>query len=91
MVLLTIKVILTILRYNYGYQPRNEVEIASGGYGQFTAMIWRDVSKVGFGYAVGKGQREGTLDLVVVGRYFPKPNVIGQFWQQVQPPVSSFA
>ena len=44
-------------------------------------MVWKNVKKVGFGYAYGPGKiggRSGTL-IYIVAKYSPTPNVRGKF------------
>ena len=55
-------------------------------------MLWKGVTRVGFGYAYGPGTiggREGTL-IYIVAKYSPTPNKIGQFIENVKPPIDSF-
>lgn len=55
----------------------------------FTAQIWRGVTSVGFGFAGGPRERvhEGVpvrvVELYVVAIYYPTPNIIGLFPQNV--------
>ena len=58
---------------------------------EFTTMIWRGVKEVGFGYAYGPGEingKEGTL-IYIVAKYSPTPNVMGQFRENVLPPLEA--
>jgi hypothetical protein len=43
--------------------------------GHFTAMIWKDVTSVGFGYR--KGIENGGEALYVTANYYPTPNILG--------------
>lgn len=45
--------------------------------GHFTAMIWKSVSSVGFGYAVTP--EKGGYSIYVVANYSPTPNYLGQY------------
>jgi len=60
-------------------------------YGHFTAQVWKGVNqtgpaRVGFGYAA-RVSSTGNLDLYVVARYTPVPNILGKFglmcWHQL--------
>lgn len=52
--------------------------------GHFTAMIWKSVSTVGFGYA-SVPEKNG-IAVYVVANYSPTPNVIGDYQQNVLRP-----
>lgn len=52
--------------------------------GHFTAMIWRGVRSVGFGYAAGPGPNNRQT-IYVVAHYYPTPNIAGQFTKNVAP------
>lgn len=49
--------------------------------GHFTAMIWKSVSQVGFGFA--RIAEKGGFAAYVVANYAPAPNVGGQYLANV--------
>lgn len=53
--------------------------------GHFTAMIWKTVTTVGFGYAVTKSN--GGYKIYVVANYYPLPNWRGHEKENVPPPL----
>jgi hypothetical protein len=62
--------------------------------GHFTAQIWKKVNTVGIGFCTATQKYvyspTVTLDLAVlyvVANYYPTPNVVGQYTQNVFPPV----
>lgn len=62
--------------YNPGYSHET---------GHFTQLVWASSKTVGFG--VTYGRRNGMNCVYVVANYFPAGNVIGQFPQNVYPPL----
>lgn len=68
-----------ISKYNYNYPG------FSSETGHFTQVVWRTSNKVGFGVAVGT---TGLLQCAyVVANYAPPGNYLGQFQQNVVPPL----
>ena len=55
--------------------------------GHFTAMVWKNATKVGFGYAIGKA--DGWDMVYVVARYSPPTNYIGQEVANVGLPIKN--
>jgi len=53
--------------------------------GHFTAMIWKSSTSVGFGYT--QGAEQGGFGIYVVANYYPTPNVIGDYAQNVPKPL----
>jgi hypothetical protein len=53
--------------------------------GHFTAMIWKSVTSVGFGYSLV--EENGGYSVYVVANYYPTPNYIGQYAANVPKPV----
>lgn len=53
--------------YNYDTYP------PAAGTGHFTAMIWKSVTSVGFGFY--KSVEDGGQAIYVVANYYPTPNV----------------
>ena len=66
--------------YNYNTFVSND---PSKAVGHFTAMVWRAVTKVGFGFAKVKDNGESYY---VVANYLPVPNVQGQYAANVVAP-----
>ena len=62
--------------------------------GHFTCQMWKTLSSVGFGFYAGPRKYDqagsGPVDiqeLYVVANYYPTPNIIGAFQQNVVPPL----
>lgn len=53
--------------------------------GHFTAMIWKGVTSVGFGFA-SVAENNG-FAVYVVANYSPTPNIVGQYPQNVPKPI----
>ena len=53
--------------------------------GHFTAMVWDDVTQVGFGFACGSEAASGNAGYAcyVVANYFTTPNIIGTYTSHV--------
>jgi hypothetical protein len=60
---------------NYNYSTAQ----AQSGFvtGHFTAMIWKSVTSVGFGYS--QVAENGGYAVYVVANYWPVPNVLGKY------------
>jgi glioma pathogenesis-related protein 2 len=67
---------------NYDYQTGTSLPGKASGH--FTAMIWKSVTSVGFGYAI-VAEKNGYA-IYVVANYSPTPNVSGQYLNNVPPP-----
>ena len=67
--------------YTYGVFP------PPSGTGHFTAMIWKSVTSVGFGYY--KVQEDNGYAIYVVDNYYPAPNIYTQnyYLANVLPPI----
>ena len=61
--------------------------------GHFTAQIWKGVKSVGFGFYWGSipynyGSQTYQMQLIfVVANYYPTPNIVGLYRQNVLPPL----
>ena len=53
--------------------------------GHFTAMVWDDVTQVGFGFACGSEAASGNAGYAcyVVANYHPTPNIVGQYTSHI--------
>lgn len=67
--------------YTYGVFP------PASGTGHFTAMIWKAVTSVGFGFF--KVQENNGYAIYVVANYYPTPNIYTQenYLANVPPPI----
>lgn len=68
--------------YNYATFKTND---PTKTVGHFTALIWKSVTSVGFGYTV-VAEKEGYA-IYVVANYSPTPNVLGQYATNVPKPL----
>jgi uncharacterized protein YkwD len=55
----------------------------TSGTGHFTAMVWKNVEKIGCAVSKNKGTFSGRQFYFYVCRYWPAPNYTGQFKQNV--------
>jgi uncharacterized protein YkwD len=68
--------------YNYGtFNSTNPSQVV----GHFTALIWKSVKSVGFGYSLVA--ENGGYAVYVVANYYPPPNYIGQYEANVLKPI----
>jgi len=51
--------------------------------GHFTALVWKGVAQVGFGFA--RSNEKGGQAAYIVANYAPTPNVRGRYAENVLP------
>jgi hypothetical protein len=51
--------------------------------GHFTALVWKGVAQVGFGFA--RSNEKGGQAAYIVANYAPTPNVRGRYAENVHP------
>lgn len=70
------------------YNEQSSYDFSAGGFseatGHFTQVVWRSSTALGCGMAAGCAAGDG-MDVLVVCRYTPPGNVIGEFRQNVLP------
>ena len=68
-----------IEHWSFRTHSRKETSPSNAHTGYFTAMLWRDTTRFGIGLSEYRGK------LFIVARYYPHPNTIGEFEDNVQP------
>ena len=68
-----------IEHWSFRTHTRKETSPPNAHTGYFTAMLWRETTRFGIGLSEYKGK------LFIVARYYPHPNTIGEFEENVQP------
>ena len=70
---------------NYDFDKNEDSTDPKKPSGHFSAMVWKGVKNVGFGYGWQKDANSNRYNLYVVARYTPVPRVIGEYKDNVFP------